>query len=336
MSKNALFTGRAIITLTVVSLLLAFARVAPGQQKKQVPAAVQSPFSAMKVRAKFKIGEKADWVALTAVSVWVAGTNPYTIQRVDPKTDSIVARIGLPGEACAGLATGFHSVWIPLCGKPNSLVRLDMRTNKIVVLPIGPAGEEGGIAVSEDSVWLISDDLGTLNRINPQTNLVRQKISVPSGSYNPIYSRERIWVTAVKSNSVTAIDASTGTVIKTIQVGPQPRFLTAGGGSIWTLNQGDGTVTRIDEKSFEVVATIHAGIPGQGGDIAYGDGSIWATVFGTPLTRIDAESNRLLRQWTGAGGDSLRVGFDSIWITDYRNGLLLRIPLEEATRSSPK
>src|SRR5947207_6750779 len=177
----------------MVSLLVAFARVAHGQQEKslQVPATVQSPFNAMKVRAKFKIGEKADWVALTADSVWVAGTNPYTIQRIDPKTDSIVAKIRLPGAACAGLATGFHSVWIPLCGKPNSLARLDMRTNKIVVLPIGPAGEEGGIAVSEDSVWLISDDLGTLNRINPQTNAVRQKISVPSGSYNPIYNQGR-------------------------------------------------------------------------------------------------------------------------------------------------
>jgi len=337
-SQNALFTGRAITTLTILSLLVAFAGVAPGQQQKrlQVPATVQSPFNAMKVSAKFKIGKNADWVALASNSVWVAGTDPYTIQRIDPKTNSMVAKIGIPDEACAGLATGFHSVWIPLCGKTNSLARLDMRTNKIVILPIGPAGEEGGIAASKDSVWLISDDMGTLNRINPQTNAVRQKISVPPASYNPIYSKGRIWLTAVKSNSVTAVDASTGAVIKTIPVGPQPRFLTAGGGSIWTLNQGDGTVTRVDEKRFEVVATIHAGIPGKGGDIAYGDGSIWATVFGTPLTRIDAKSNRLLQQWTGAGGDSLRVCFDSIWITDYRNGLLLRIPLQEATRANSK
>src|SRR5205085_3631930 len=186
-----------ITTLTIVSLLAAFARVDSGQREKQqfqVPAPVQAPFNAMKVSAKFKIGKNADWVAIAADSVWVAGTDPYTIQRIDPKTDSIAARIGLPGEACAGLATGFHSVWIPLCGKTNSLARLDMRTNKITVLPIGPAGEEGGIAVSEDSVWLISDDAGTLNRINPQTNSIRQKISIPPGSYNPVYSKGRIWV----------------------------------------------------------------------------------------------------------------------------------------------
>ena len=334
MPKNSLSTFPVITALTIASLLAAFARVVPGQQNQpQVAAAVQSPFNELKVSAQFKIGKNADWVAITADSVWVAGTDPYTIQRINPKTNAIVATIGLPGEACSGLATGFHSVWIPLCGKPNSLARLDMRTNKLTVLPIGPAGEEGGIAVSKDSVWLISDDTGTLNRINPQKNVVRQKILVPPGSYNPIYNKGKIWITAVKANSVTAVNASTGAAIKTIPVGPQPRFLTAGGGSIWTLNQGDGTVTRIDEKKLKVAATIHANIPGHGGDTAYGAGSIWATVFGTPLTRIDARSNRILRQWTGPGGDSLRIGFHSIWITDYRNGLLLRIPLKQATRA---
>jgi hypothetical protein len=31
------------------------------------------------------------------------------------------------------------------------------------------------------------------------------------------------------------------------------------------------------------------------------------------------------------GGDSLRVGFGSIWITDNKKGLLLRIPTAELT-----
>lgn len=327
--------ARSVAMLAIVSLP-AFARFAPGQKQTgrgKAPAVVRAPFNTLKVSAKFKIGQNADWVATTADSVWVAGKGPSTIQHIDPRTNVILASIELPGEACSGLAAGFDSVWIPLCGKTNSLARLDMRTNKLVILPIGPAGEEGGIAVSDDSVWLVSDKLGTLNRIDPRTNGVRQKISIPAESYNPVYSRGRIWITGVKSNAVTAVDASTGAVVRTIHVGPQPRFITAGGGSIWTLNQGNGTITRVDEKRLTVMATIDAGIPGQGGDIAYGDGSIWATVFGTPLTRIDAKSNRLLRQWTGPGGDSLRLGFNSIWITDYRNGLLLRIPVNEATHA---
>jgi virginiamycin B lyase len=53
------------------------------------------------------------------------------------------------------------------------------------------------------------------------------------------------------------------------------------------------------------------------------------SMFDVPLTRIDATSNRVVKQWIGKGGDSLRIGFDSLWITDYRKGLLLRIPIEE-------
>jgi len=53
------------------------------------------------------------------------------------------------------------------------------------------------------------------------------------------------------------------------------------------------------------------------------------TVFDVPLTRIDSNTNKVVRQWIGTGGDSLRCGFGSIWITDYKRGLLLRIPLEQ-------
>ena len=77
------------------------------------------------------------------------------------------------------------------------------------------------------------------------------------------------------------------------------------------------------------MATIQVGIPGAGGDIGYGADSVWATVFDVPLTRIDASTNKVLKQWVGHGGDSLRFGHDSIWLTDYKKGLLLRVPAQE-------
>ena len=42
----------------------------------------------------------------------------------------------------------------------------------------------------------------------------------------------------------------------TIPVGPNPRFLTARQESIWTLKEGDGTVTRVDKLGQRVTATI--------------------------------------------------------------------------------
>jgi virginiamycin B lyase len=292
---------------------------------------VQVPLATLKSSATLKIGGTADWVLVTADAVWVAGTKPYSVQHIDPITNRIVAKVALPAEACSGLAFGFGSVWVPVCGKKPALVRVDAHQNELIAtLPIPPAGEEGGIATSTDSVWMVTDKTGTLNRIDPSTNTVRQKIPLPHGSYNPIFSEGVVWITGFESGVVTAVDADTGKVLESIPVGAKPRFLTAGGGSIWTLNQADGTVTRVDEKSRKVLARIQVGIPGTGGDIGYGAHSVWLSVFDVPLTRVEAATNKVVKQWIGKGGDSLRFGFDSLWITDYKKGLLSRIAIQEA------
>jgi YVTN family beta-propeller protein len=48
--------------------------------------------------------------------------------------------------------------------------------------------------------------------------------------------------------------------------------LAAGQGAVWSLNRGDGSVSRIDPNRNQVVATIQVGIPGAGGDIPVGEG----------------------------------------------------------------
>ena len=78
-----------------------------------------------------------------------------------------------------------------------------------------------------------------------------------------------------------------------------------------------------------MIATIQVGIPGAGGDIVYEGGSVWPTVLAVPLSRIDGSTNQVLRQWVGKGGDSLRFGFNSLWLTDYKKGLLARIPIPQ-------
>lgn len=322
-----------MIRVTVTGLLFVWWTVtAVIAQQKTAPkpgvVEVQVPFSSLTPSATLKIGRTADWVLVTDDSVWVASTKPYSLQRIDPATNKVVAKVALPAEACSGTAFGFGSIWVPLCGKRPSLARVDVRTNRITnVLPIGPADAEEGITASSDSIWIITDKNGsTLSRIDPATNTVRQKISIPTGSYNPLSTGSIIWITGHDRNILTAVDASSGKVLESVPIGPGPRFLTSGGGSVWTLNQGDGSLTRVDLKNRNVTATIALGIPGSGGSIAYGADSVWATSFDVPLTIIDAKSNKVLRQWVGSGGDSLSFGYDSIWLSDYHRGLLWRIP----------
>ncbi len=358
-SRGGIRIRRALFLLVLIVLLTGVIALSPrfyGRVKEvEVPAdslkEVKVPFDSLKPTATFKIGRNADWVLVTDDAVWVTGTGPYSVQRIDPTTERIIANVSLPGEACSGLAFGFGSVWVPLCGdKPAvgspgvvcthcamAIARVDVRTNSIsTTLPLPPEQQEVRITVGADSVWMVDErgrpQEGTLSRINPDTNAVGQRIAIPPGSFNLLFSEGMLWIAGGESNVLTFVDAGSGHALGSIPVGPWPRFVTAGGGSIWTLNQVDGTISRVDAVTKKVTATIAAGITGRErgeGDIDYGADSVWATVYDTPLTRIDRRTNKVVRQWVGRGGDSLRFGFDSIWLTDYEAGLLLRIPANQ-------
>ena len=185
-----------LIRITVTRLFFVWWTVTAviAQQKTPAPkpgvVEVQVPFASLTPSATLKIGRTADWVLVTDDSVWVVSTKPYSLQRIDPATNKVVAKVALPAEACSGTAFGFGSIWVPLCGKRPSLARVDVVTNRITdVLPVGPGDREEGITASSDSIWIVTNkDGSTLSRIDPATNTVRQKISIPSGSYNPLSS----------------------------------------------------------------------------------------------------------------------------------------------------
>jgi streptogramin lyase len=209
----------------------------------------------------------------------------------------------------------------------KTLSRVDTKTNAVVAtVPVGPANSEGGLTASSDSIWMLSDMKGVLSRIDPKTNTVIAEITVPSGSPVCVLGEDSaIWVVSNEHSSVSRVDPKTNLVTDTIDVGPKPRFTTVGGGSIWTLNQGDGTVSRVDVKSRKLITNIEAGIPGTGGEITYGEGYVWATVFEIPITQIDPASNKVIKQWFGAGGDSIRAAHGSVWISNLRQQNLWRI-----------
>jgi virginiamycin B lyase len=292
-------------------------------------AASQRPIAELKPLATFKLGKTADWVAITADAVWVASTGPFAVNRIDPITNTRIAVVELPGEACAGLVVGAGSLWVPLCTAKPSLAKIDLRSNTLTsVYPVGPPAEEGGIAYGAGSIWLIIDKLGSLPRINPDSGAVISTFHMPAGSYNPAFLDGTVWVTHAGGSDVTGMDAASGKTVATVVTGPNPRFLTVGAGAVWTLNQGDGTLTRVDPQNRRT-ASISLGTPGHGGDITFGDGKIWTSMSKVPLSLIDAGLNRLVCQWVGPGGDALNLGHGSVWLTDYHAGTVERLALKD-------
>jgi virginiamycin B lyase len=285
---------------------------------------VQIPISRLKPDAVFEVPGAPDWTVVDK-DVWVSSKPKDVVARIDPRTNKVAALVPVGTGPCSGLAAAFGSLWVPTCGD-KSLARVDLETAKVVsTIPTGIANSEGGIAAGSGSVWMLTDTKGTLARIDPATNKVVAEIYVAAGSYAAAFGEGAVWITNTDKNTITRVDPQTNLVVQTIPVGKAPRFLAVGEGAVWTLNQGDGSVSRIDPQTNKVIATIEVGVPGPGGEIAAGEGSVWVTSFDFPISRIDSTSNTVVQQFVGPGGDSIRVGLGSIWLCNLRQQNVWRL-----------
>ena len=313
----------ASICLLAACSVACLGQALPRKTGVQTPG-VQHTMEELPKAATIAVKGDPDWLAVTSDAVWVASESTDSVIRLDPEKNQAGTQVKVK-KPCSGLAVGFGSLWIPSCGD-QALVRVDAKTGALqATVQAGPADSEGGIAAGAGSVWLVTSADGELTRVDAATNKVVARVRIPAGSFNPLFAEGSVWVSSNASGELVRVDPATNKVVGSTPVGPQPRFLTSGAGSIWVLNQGDGTVSRVDAKTGKLLATIAAGIPGHGGEIAFGAGSVWATVMEFPLTRIDTKTNKVVAQWHGKGGDSVRYAFGTIWLTDLRGGKVWRI-----------
>jgi YVTN family beta-propeller protein len=296
---------------------------------------VRIPITLLKPEAVFEVPGAPDWLAIDE-SVWVSNYPKNTVARLDPQTNKVLAMIEVGSKPCSGLAVGFGSLWVPLCGQ-QALARVDLKEGKVTAtIPTGIANSEGGLVAAAGSIWLMTDKQGTLARLDPATNKIVAEIQVPPGSFTVGFGEGSIWVTGTETSVLTRINPETNLIVETIPVGKAPRFFTIGGGFVWTLNQTSGDVSKVDPKTNKVVATIEVGVPGPGGEIAFGEGSLWVTAFEFPVSRIDPATNKVVQQFAGEGGDAIRVGLGSIWLSNIRAGNVWRLdPRRIAATSAP-
>jgi virginiamycin B lyase len=125
---------------------------------------------------------------------------------------------------------------------------------------------------------------------------------------------------------VLRINPETTLVDKRIDMSAQPMAVAIGESSLWVLCLKDGKVERVDPKTNKVTKTIETGVSGAtAGGIAVGQGSIWVTLTGFPITRIDPVSEKVVQQFWGAGGGAIQLGQGSVWLTNLHEGTLWRI-----------
>jgi virginiamycin B lyase len=273
-----------------------------------------------------------DWLAAGAGGVWLTGQNQ--VLRLDPATGRVVATIEVPQAPCMASATGFGALWTATC-TPGGLARIDPETNQVtdhVRLRVASAlGGEGSIGVGTDGIWVIIDGSSCsgcrLARVDPATMRVSARVPVTDGSAAVRAGVGFIWITNPDANTVQQVDPRRERVVRTVEVGVAPLFLAVAYGAAWTLNQVDGTVTRVDAGTGRT-KTISADLAGAGGDIAAGGQWVWARATAVLLSRIDPRTNEVVERYGPAvGSGGVAVGYGAVWIAAHDVDTVWRLPI---------
>jgi class 3 adenylate cyclase/streptogramin lyase len=143
-------------------------------------------------------------------------------------------------------------------------------------------------------------------------------------------------------NTASRIDTSSHRFAQTIPVGDDPVGVAAGAGSIWVINAGDSTVTRIAPTATPAVLTTKS-TQGSPTGIAVGEGSAWITTgFGTvsgksELIAVDPASDDVQPATDlPSGTNAVATGDGFVWVADaVRNELLKINPKSHVVAPSP-
>jgi hypothetical protein len=252
-------------------------------------------------------------LAIGAGSVWVANMNPYTVTRIDPATNTVVATISL-GEpdylwGPTRLAFAHGSLWV-LDGKSSSVARIDPETNRVLGwIPLGMPTQAStgplGIAATTDALW-VTNTWGT---------------------------------TDAQDGSVVKIDPRSGRIVARLGLGSSPEDsgplgVAAGSDAIWVGVASTKSVVRVDPASAAPVAEV-GNLDCARGQLAVDDTSVWAADC-TSLVRIDSRTNSISKRIpmpraSGMGVIGVSVGLGSVWV---QAGSLVRIdPVSGAVRA---
>ena len=187
-------------------------------------------------------------IAITSGAVWVALHHEWSVVRIDPATNRVVATI--PVGAAGGNLSG-----------PSDLTA----ANGLVYV-----GGAGGL---ESEPYL--------KRIDPATNTVTPVIDLPSGCGRPAGAGTHVWIGIAGcgpggAGTIGDIDLGSASIVGQVAVGGPPFDVVVGAGKIWTVT-GSNELVRIDPAAHAVTGRLP--FPGNAeAHVAVGAEGIWLAI----------------------------------------------------------
>jgi DNA-binding SARP family transcriptional activator/DNA-binding beta-propeller fold protein YncE len=158
-------------------------------------------------------------------AAWIA--YPDVVWRVDAKTGAVEE---IRAAAIGGIAFGEQAAWSVgshSVGGPQAISRIDPRTHAVTdTIPppnVGPELGVNGVAAGANAVWAISEQNGTVWKIDPRIGRVAAVIPLHHGPIDLAVGKRSVW-TANDDGTLSRIDAGTGSLARTVPLGAYPRI----------------------------------------------------------------------------------------------------------------
>jgi NHL repeat len=216
------------------------------------------------------------------------------VARVDPRRRVVTAVIPVPVRSNGNrLASTSNAVWVtdPAEGRLSRIWRVDPATNRLLRPPLVGGEEPLALEALGGAVWSANHDDGTLRRM----------------------------------------DAATGALEGTVELGVEPHGMAVTSGAIWVADAHHHAVLRVDPASGRTVARIPVGF--EPGPLVATRTAVWVAsppdpdLAASPLARIDPAGNRVAATVPFEGRTTALVADgDRAWVATSGPNALLRLP----------
>ena len=280
-----------------------------GPPARATPVAVHTVF----------VGGAPDRVAVGPDGIWVGDLGH--LARVDATTDRVVRVAG----ATTPIGVGSTMVWAGVVTRPDAVARIDPADARVVAR-IDLGGAPTAIAIGSGAVWVL-DSGAVLTRIDPTTNAVTARVEL--GGVEPAVAPGvqlgaigfglaagdgAIWASGRSLDTTAAVvwrvDPTTAAVVATIPVDSNCAALAASADAVWA---SCGTARRVDAAANRLVDRGADALNG----VAVADGAAWALGRDGTVTRLDAQTGRVLGTFAApSGAEGVAVGAGALWLAD--------------------
>ena len=228
------------------------------------------------VVATYPIPSHVEGVAAAAGWLWLSRYDPDEVVRVDPETGALSARLAFDSQPA--LVADGDTLWV-IADRDGGgrAFQVDPATATVTAeIPLD--GPPGFAAISANNLWVAQRGTSSVSRVDIDQRRVSDVIDVGGEPRAVVATDGGVWV-GVNGAGVEAagwvarIDPASARVTATIATGRGIHSLASTGTALWVTNQRDGTVSVIDTRTAELVATSPIG--DTPGGLAVGHDSVW-------------------------------------------------------------